>query len=129
MSEVTLECLRAEGVQSCVVANRSFDRAAELADRWQGRAVHWEALGEELPRADIIICSTAAPHPVLTLKRMHEALPGGARRPLCIIDIAIPRDVETRVGDEPNVFLYNIDDLQQVVDDNLGASTPGNPNC
>lgn len=120
MSEVTLECLRAEGVQSCVVANRSFDRAAELADRWQGRAVHWEALGQELPRADIIICSTAAPHPVLTLKRTREALPHGARRPLCIIDIAIPRDVETRIGDEPNVFLYNIDDLQQVVDDNLG---------
>ena len=120
MSEVTLECLRAEGVQSCVVANRSFDRAAELADRWQGRAVHWEALGEELPRADIVICSTAAPHPVLTLSRLRSALPAGAKRPLCIIDIAIPRDVDVRVGDEPNVFLYNIDDLQQIVDDSLG---------
>jgi glutamyl-tRNA reductase len=120
MSEVTLECLRAEGVQSCVVANRSFDRAAELADRWQGRAVHWEALGEELPHADIVICSTAAPHPVLTLRRLRAALPHGAKRPLCIIDIAIPRDVDVQVGDEPNVFLYNIDDLQQIVDDSLG---------
>ena len=120
MSEVTLECLRSEGVQSCVVANRSFDRAAELAERWQGRAVHWESLGEELPRADIVICSTAAPHPVLTRERLRAALPGGAKRPLCIIDIAIPRDVEPRVGDEANVFLYNIDDLQQIVDDSLG---------
>ena len=120
MSEVTLECLRAEGVQSCVVANRSFDRALELADRWQGRAVHWDALGAELPRTDIVICSTAAPHPVLTLKRLREALPHGARRPLCIIDIAIPRDVDVQVGDERNVFLYNIDDLQQIVDDSLG---------
>lgn len=120
MSEVTLECLRAEGVQSCVVANRSFERAAELADRWQGRAVHWEALGDELPRTDIVICSTSAPHPVLTLKRLRAALPSGARRPLCIIDIAIPRDVEVQVGEEPNVFLYNIDDLQQIVDDSLG---------
>lgn len=120
MSEVTLECLRTEGVQSCVVANRSFNRAVELADRWRGRAVHWDALSEELPQADIVICSTAAPHPVLTLDRVRKALPGGARRPLCIIDIALPRDVEARVGDEPNVFLYNIDDLQQIVDDSLG---------
>jgi glutamyl-tRNA reductase len=120
MSEVTLECLRSEGVKSCVVANRSFDRAIELAERWQGRAVHWDALGEELPQADIVICSTAAPHPVLTRDRLRGALPGGAKRPLCVIDIAMPRDVEARVGDEPNVFLYNIDDLQQIVDDSLG---------
>ena len=120
MSEVTLECLLAEGVQSCVVANRSFDRAVELADRWRGRAVHWDALADELPRTDIVICSTAAPHPVLTLKRVRKALPDGARRPLCIIDIALPRDVEPAVADEPNVFLYNIDDLQQIVEDSLG---------
>ncbi|HEX6925993.1 MAG TPA: glutamyl-tRNA reductase [Longimicrobiaceae bacterium] len=120
MSAVTLECLRAEGVQSCVVANRTYDRAVELAERFRGRAVHWEALGEELPHADIVICSTAAPHPVLTLKRLRASLPGGAKRPLCIIDIAIPRDVEVEVGEEPNVFLYNVDDLQQIVDDSLG---------
>lgn len=120
MSEVTLECLRGEGVQSCVVANRSYERALELAVRWQGRAVQWESLGSELPQTDIVICSTSAPHPVLTLQRLRAALPSGARRPLCIIDIAIPRDVDVRVGDEPNVFLYNIDDLQQIVDDSLG---------
>ena len=120
MSEVTLECLRGEGVRSCVVANRTFERAAELAQGWGGRAVHWEQLGEELPSADIVICSTAAPHPVLTRERVRAALPGGVKRPLCIIDIALPRDVDPRVGDEPNVFLYNIDDLQQIVDANLG---------
>ena len=120
MSEVTLECLRAEGVRSCVVANRTYERAAELAQEWGGRAIHWEELGDELPGADIVICSTAAPHPVLTRERVRTALPGGVKRPLCIIDIAMPRDVEPRVGDEPNVFLYNIDDLQQIVDANLG---------
>jgi glutamyl-tRNA reductase len=120
MSEVTLECLRAEGVRSCVVANRTYDRATELAERWGGRAVRWEALGGELPGVDIVICSTSAPHPVLTRERVHAALPHGAARPLCIIDIAIPRDVEPQVGDEPNVFLYNIDDLQQIVESNLG---------
>lgn len=119
MSEVTLECLRSEGVRSCVVTNRTYARAVELAEKWGGRAVQWEDLGESLPGADIVICSTAAPHPVLSLERFRAALPRGASRPLCIIDIAIPRDVDPRVGREPNVFLYNVDDLRQVVDDSL----------
>lgn len=119
MSEVTLECLRAEGVRSIIVANRTFDRACELAERWGGKAVRFDHFGSSLPKVDIVICSTAAPYPVLTVERFRSALPGGASRPLCIIDIAIPRDVEPAVGDEDNVFLYNVDDLQQIVGDNL----------
>jgi len=119
MSETTLEILRTEGIRGCLVANRTYARASELADRWGGRAVTWEELGDVLPGAEIVICSTAAPHPVLTLDRYRAIFPKGAPRPLCIIDIAIPRDVEPRVGDEPNVFLYNIDDLSQIVDDSL----------
>ena len=120
MSEVTLECLRAEGVRSCVVANRTYERAAELAQSWGGRAIRWDEMARELPASDIVICSTSAPHPVLTREKLRAALPGGAKHPLCIIDIAMPRDVDPAVADEPNVFLYNIDDLQQIVDDNLG---------
>jgi glutamyl-tRNA reductase len=120
MSEVTLECLRSEGVNSCLVANRTHRRAQELAARWGGRAVEWHELGQALHGVDIVICSTAAPHPVLTRHEFRRVLPGGAPRPLCIIDIAIPRDVEAEVGEEQNVFLYNIDDLQQIVEDNLG---------
>jgi glutamyl-tRNA reductase len=119
MSEVTLECLRGEGVRTAVVANRTYERARELAEKWGGTAIHWEEFGTALPQVDIVICSTAAPHPVLTLDRFSAALPRGARKPLCIIDIAIPRDVETSVGDQRNVFLYNVDDLQQIVDDSL----------
>jgi glutamyl-tRNA reductase len=119
MSEVTLECLRSEGVKSCVVANRTYEHAHELAERWGGRAVRWESIAEELPGADIVVCSTAAPHHILTRERFRAALPGGPTRPLCIIDIATPRDVEPQVGSESNVFLYNIDDLKQVVDVNL----------
>jgi glutamyl-tRNA reductase len=119
MSEVTLECLRAEGVRSCVVTNRTFARAAELAEKWGGRAIHWDDLGSGMDGVDIVICSTAAPHPVLSLEKFRQALPKGAARPLCIIDIAIPRDVDPAVGGEPNVFLYNIDDLRQIVDDSL----------
>ena len=120
MSELTLECLRGEGVETAIVANRTWDRAREMAARCGGAAIRWDELGAALPRVDIVICSTAAPHPVLTVQRLREALPHGARRPLCVIDIAVPRDVEPAVGDEPNVFLYNLDDLQQVVDDSLG---------
>jgi glutamyl-tRNA reductase len=120
MSETTLECLRGEGVRTAIVANRTYARAQELAERWGGEAIHWEDFGRALPEVDIVICSTAAPHPVLTVDRLRAALPHGARRPLCIIDIALPRDVEGAVGDLPNVFLYNIDDLQGIVHENLG---------
>ncbi len=120
MSEVTMECLRGEGVRTAIVANRTYERARELAERLGGEAIHWEEFARALPEVDIVICSTAAPHPVLTVERMRSALPHGPRNPLCIIDIAIPRDVEPMVGDEPNVFLYNIDDLQGIVDANLG---------
>lgn len=119
MSEVTLECLQGEGVRTAVVANRTFERARELAERWGGSAIHWEEFASALPEVDIVIASTAAPRPVLTVERFRQALPKGARRPLCIIDIAIPRDVEPALADERNVFLYNIDDLQQIVDDSL----------
>jgi glutamyl-tRNA reductase len=119
MSEVTLQCLRAEGVQSSVVANRTFARAEEMAARWGGRAIRFDDFDLALPEVDIVICSTAAPHPVLTRERLRRALPNGAARPLCVIDIAIPRDVEPAVGEAPLVFLYNIDDLQQIVDVSL----------
>jgi glutamyl-tRNA reductase len=119
MSETTLECLRAEGVRTAIVANRTWERARELAERWGGEAVKWEQFGGALAGVDIVICSTAAPHPVLTRERLRQALPNGAARPLCIIDIALPRDVETAVGNEPNVFLYDIDDLQAIVSGNL----------
>jgi glutamyl-tRNA reductase len=120
MSEVTLECLRDEGVRSTIVANRTWDRACELAERWGGEAIRWDGFAAAIPDVDIVVCSTAAPHPVLTRERLRAALPNGVARPLCILDIAVPRDVETSVGNEPGVFLYDIDDLQQIVDDNLG---------
>ncbi|MDR0788057.1 MAG: glutamyl-tRNA reductase [Gemmatimonadota bacterium] len=119
MSEVTLELLCSEGVRGTIVTNRTFARAVEMAGRWGGQAVPWDDFPRAIHGVDIVICSTAAPHPVITLERFRKAMPKGASRPLCIIDIAIPRDVEPLVGDEPNVFLYNIDDLRQVIDDSL----------
>ncbi len=119
MSEITLELLRAEGVRSWVVTNRTYERAVDIATRWGGRAVAWDDLGSALQGAEIVICSTGAPHAVLTRDRFRAAFPKGVSRPMCIVDIAIPRDVDPLVGEEPNVFLYNVDDLRQIVDDSL----------
>jgi glutamyl-tRNA reductase len=120
MSEATLECLRAEGVQSTVVANRTYARARELAERLGGRAIDFDDALAHLAEVDIVVASTAAPHPILSARRVREVLPDGAPRPLCILDLAVPRDVEPAVGELDNVFLYNVDDLQQVVGTTLG---------
>lgn len=127
MAETTLQCLRGEGMRAAVVANRTWHRAQELATRWDAGAIRWEEFADILPETDLVLCSTAAPRPVLTRERFRAALPHGPRGPLCIIDLAIPRDVEARVADEPNVFLYNVDDLRQIIDDNLERRRSGIP--
>lgn len=119
MSELALECLRSEGARSIVVANRTEGRARALVERAQGSAIRFEDIAGALAETDVVASATSAPHPVLTEKLMREALPKGARTPLCIIDMAVPRDVEPGVGSIHNVFLYDLDDLRQIVDDNL----------
>jgi glutamyl-tRNA reductase len=84
-----------------------------------GRAVPLEALDTVLTRTDIVVASTAARNPVITRAIMAQAFPHGIQRPLLMVDIAIPRDVDPAVGDLPNVFLYNVDDLREIVDDHL----------
>ncbi|HET7276332.1 MAG TPA: glutamyl-tRNA reductase [Longimicrobiaceae bacterium] len=120
MSEVTLECLRSAGVGSCLVANRTHERARDLAGRWGGEAIEFDEFASALSSVDILISSTAAATPVLTRDLFRGSNPSGVSRPLCIIDIGMPRDVETAMAEEANVFLYNIDDLRQIVDHNLG---------
>jgi len=118
-AELVVEALAREGVEGVVVANRTEERARALAARLSGRAVLFEEMSSVLRGVDIVVASTAAPHPLLTRESVRTAFPDGPRRPLLIIDIAIPRDVEPGVGEEPNVFLYNVDDLRQIVDENL----------
>ena len=116
MSQVALECLQSEGVTDAVVVSRTEERAREVAGKLGARGSAHQEMPELLTSVDIIIAATAAPHPVITRELVQNALPRGRRRPLLIVDIALPRDVEASVGDVNNVFLYNIDDLQQVVD-------------
>src|SRR5690606_1595585 len=119
MAALTIECLRNAGVRDSVVDNRTEARAEEVARRLTARAVTFAAIPGLLTGVDILATATAAPHAVLTRETVARALAGGRRTPLLILDIALPRDVERSVGTLPNVFLYDIDDLSQIVEGNL----------
>jgi glutamyl-tRNA reductase len=116
---LALECLVDEGVHAAIVANRTHEHAVELATRYGARAMRFDECWRELPEVDLVLSSTAAPHPVVTVERVREAAAQRGDRPLCILDIAVPRDVEPVVGTLPNVFLYDLDRLQQVIESNL----------
>lgn len=115
MAELALECLAAEGVRSAIVANRTYERATEVAARHGGTAVHYDECWAQLGEVDLLLCSTAAPHPIVLVDHIEPTLASRGDRPLCVLDIALPRDVDPAVGDLGNVFLYNIDDLQAVI--------------
>jgi glutamyl-tRNA reductase len=119
MAELALECLVNEGVRAAIVANRTYERARELAERHGARAMHYDECWASLHEVDVLLCSTASPRPVVTLDRVRPAVDGRRDRPLCILDIAMPRDVEPRVGELDNVFLYDLDDLRTVVNGNI----------
>ncbi len=117
--ELILTALAREGVESVAVANRTYDRAVRLARKHHGQAVPFDRIPEILSTVDIVLSSTAAPHPVLTRAILSESFTVPRRRPLLVIDIAIPRDVDPAVGDEPGVFLYNVDDLRTIVEEHV----------
>lgn len=119
MAGLALECLVDEGVNASIVANRTHAHAEELASRYGARAMHFEECWQELPDVDVLLSSTASPHPVVTVERVRAAAEARGDRPLCILDIAVPRDVEPDVGTLGNVYLYDLDSLHQVIQANL----------
>jgi glutamyl-tRNA reductase len=123
MCELLLKHLYEEGARTFVVANRTFERAQELANTYQGQAIKYELLGEYLTKADIIISSTSAPHYVIHTDQVRDAIRHRRGNPMFLIDIAVPRDIEPGVGNVDNVYLYNIDDLQSVVSQNVDERT------
>jgi glutamyl-tRNA reductase len=117
-SERTARALVGRGAQQVIVANRTYDRAVSLAAELGGRAVSFHHWDEEFERIDILISSTAAPHYIL----LHDQLAPLVRkrnRPLLLIDIAVPRDIDPEVNGLENVYLYNVDDLQAIAQDCL----------
>ncbi len=121
MGELTLKSLIDHGARGVLVANRNPERAQNLADANGGEAVAFEELQEHLHRADIVISTTAAPRTILHAPDFQYALKQRGQEPMFVIDIAVPRDVDADVGGIDNVYLYNVDDLQQVVNENLEA--------
>jgi glutamyl-tRNA reductase len=119
VAEIALECLQKEGVKVAIVANRTFERAQSLAERHAATAMHYEECWRSLSEVDVLLCSTASPVPVVTVARVREAVDARGDKPLCILDIALPRDVEAAVGDLDNVFLYDLDDLRAAAAANL----------
>jgi len=119
MAELALECLTDQGVRAAMVANRTYERASELATRYGAVAMHYEESWAALADVDVLMCSTSAPRPIVSVEQVRPALAARGDRPLCILDIALPRDVDPAVGRLDNVFLYNLDDLRAVVSANL----------
>ena len=119
VAELALECLLSEGVRVAIVANRTHERAHSLAERHGATAMHYDQCWESLRDVDVLICSTASPHPVVTVDRIHGSLEARGDRPLCILDIALPRDVDAAVGELDNVYLYDLDDLRAAAAANL----------
>jgi glutamyl-tRNA reductase len=121
MSELTARHLISHGVSHLLVANRTLDRAVELASRLHGEGVALAELPTYLPKADIVVSSTGAPDQVISKADVQNALKVRKNRPMFFIDIAVPRDIDAAVNALDNVYLYDIDDLQHVVDENLKA--------
>ncbi len=115
MGEMALASLVSEGVRPLMVTHKQIARAERIAEQYGTRAVVFDDAWQHVAAADIVISSTAAPGTIITTRRMTDLLSGTARKPLCILDIAVPRDVEEGVGRLPNVYLYDIDDLQSIV--------------
>jgi glutamyl-tRNA reductase len=117
MSELTAKHLVANGLQIVLVANRTYENAALIADRLGGRAIRYDDFPETMAQADILISSTASPTHVITREIISPVMKRRRGRPLFLIDIAVPRDVAPDVASLDNVFLYDVDDLEEVVAD------------
>lgn len=119
MAELTAKYLLSQKVHSILVSNRTFERAQELANQFGGKALHFEQGLEQMDEADIVICSTAAPHPIIQPDQVRAVMQRRKGRSLFFVDIAVPRDVHPDVHQIDNVYVYNIDDLQSIITENM----------
>jgi glutamyl-tRNA reductase len=120
-AELTARALRDRGVETLFVANRRYDRALGLAQRYGGRAIPFDSLPGELEHADIVVSSTGAPHQIVGREELEFVAASRMGRPLVMIDLAVPRDIEPAVRDCPGIALYDMDDLQAEVAKNLSG--------
>ncbi len=119
MGQRVAKNLRGERISAIIVANRTYDRAVAIAHDLGGRAIHFDRLAEGLAAADVVISATGAPHLVLDAAAIRQAMARRPERPLCIIDIAVPRDVDSSAKSITNVHLFDLDAAQAVAQENL----------
>ena len=117
MSRLTAQALVSRGAKSIIVANRTHDKAVELAAEMNGRAVRFDDWLEVLKNVDVVISSTGAPHTIIHAKEIESVRRARKYRPLFLIDIAVPRDIEHSAGEIEEVYLYDIDALEQLADE------------
>ena len=119
MGKLTAMHLKAQGAASITITSRTLSHAQQLAEEVGGVVTSWDAMPQALLDADIVVTSTGAPSAILSKAQVRAAVPANRTRPLFIIDIAVPRDVAPEAAEIEQVFLYNIDDLQAIVRENL----------
>jgi glutamyl-tRNA reductase len=119
MSELAARHLRRSGASHVFVTNRTHERAVEMAKLFQGTPVEYTRFVSMLPEVDIVIASSGAPHYILHKEDMQRVISARKNKPMFLIDIAVPRNIDPAINDLDNVFLYDIDDLQEVVNANL----------
>lgn len=121
ISETTAKALKSRGAGHVLVCSRSRERGEAVASEFGGRAISYDDWPVEFPTVDIVISATAAPHPIITVERLTPLMHARQGRALFLIDIAVPRDAERACGELENVYLYDIDDLQQIAQQNIAA--------
>jgi glutamyl-tRNA reductase len=119
MAELAARHLVNNGVKTVLVANRTYERAVDLAREFEGTPVHYEDLASEMANADILIASTGATHYILTQQDMARVIKERKQKPVFLIDIAVPRNLDPDINKLDNVYLYDIDDLESVVESNI----------
>jgi len=120
-AELTARALVARGVEPAFIANRRYDRAIGLAQRFGGRAIRFEELPEQMERADIVVASTSSPHYVIEREALSEVMRARKGGPLLLIDLAVPRDIHPGCRDVDGISLYDMDDLQALVERNASG--------
>ncbi len=115
MSELAARHLKTCGAQRILIANRTLENSRRLATEMEGEAIPFADFESRLPEADIVLCSTEAPHYVLSPEVVHHALAVRRNQPMLFIDVSVPRNIDPAIGSLDNVFLFNIDDLENVI--------------
>lgn len=121
MAELAAMHLLQAGIENMLVSNRTYGRARELAQKFRGEAIPFEHLANCFDKVDIVIASTGSPDLIINMSDVRDALLKRKNRPMFFIDIAVPRDIDPQINTLDNIYLYDIDDLKEVVEENLAA--------